>query len=104
MEKIICSAIWYKDLPAQKFLPVNISKGMVVCGLRHVHCVDVLHSMTGIRSVTNAPDGAGEMIQGFLTNRNRFVDRIEGLEIASKADQIIKKHSPINELTSEDLY
>lgn len=40
--------------------------------------------------------------QGFLTNKNRFVDRVEGLEIALKVGQIIKKHNPQDQLLSED--
>ena len=44
--------------------------------------------------------------QGFLTNTNRFVSRLEALEIARKANQL-KPDEPINEhigLYSENLY
>jgi len=54
----------------------------------------------GIRNVE-----AGNSIQGFLTNKNRFVDRKEALKIAKDMNQIIIK---INDrktlLYSEDLY
>ena len=104
METIVCAAIWYKELPSQKQLPINILDGVVICGLRHAHCIDILHSLTGIRSVDSGPNSAGETVQGFLTNHNRFVDRLEGFHIASRANQILKKHPPYSELLSEDLY
>ena len=48
---------------------------------------------------------AGEEIQGFLTNQNRFVDREEGLEIAYDAGQLknLDKQRE-GKLFSEDLY
>lgn len=111
-EFIICSAIWYKNIPMVKQIegtnPINIDKGLVVCGRRHCNCIWIVSSLTGLRSVENAPDGAGESIQGFVTNTNRFVDRQEAYDIAYKANQIISinKNRPTNEigLTSEDLY
>lgn len=42
-------------------------------------------------------------IQGFLTSLGRFVDRIEGAEIALKSGQITKLSWPPN-LYSEDLW
>jgi len=104
MEKILCAAIWYKELPLQHIfdanvLPVNCDKGIVFCGHRHPHCMYSMLSVTGLKSNYLA----GESIQGFLTNKNRFVDRKEGLQIATIADQII--HSDIiTQLHSEDLY
>lgn len=41
--------------------------------------------------------------QGFITTLNRFVDRVEGLEIATREKQIIKKHGRKDELYSEDM-
>lgn len=40
-------------------------------------------------------------VQGFITTKNRFVDRKEAAEIAYSAGQIA---SPKDELYSEDLY
>jgi hypothetical protein len=105
-EYILCAAIWYKDLPTQHFLPKNIDKGIVVCGHRHGHCIDVMRSLGTLRTVTFGPDSVGEHEQGFLTNTNRFVDRLEALEIARSANQI-KPDEIINErigLFSENLY
>lgn len=42
--------------------------------------------------------------QGFMTDRGRFVDRKEALEIATKANQIKIKTSPKDKLFSEDLW
>lgn len=82
IEKILCAAIWYKDIPLKKtfegnVLPINCDRGIVFCGFRHPHCMYSMCSVTGLRSVTNAADGVGEHVQGFLTNLNRFVDRKE---------------------------
>lgn len=41
--------------------------------------------------------------QGFIST-NGFVDRKEGLRIATESDQIIKKHPSYNELYSEDMW
>jgi len=109
-EIILCSAIWYKDIPIKKYhkdnvLPVNCDRGLVFCGFRHCHCLYTMVSVTGIRSVMTE---IGEYVQGFLTNKNRFVDRKEAYEIAFRENQIIgpNKGYSSNEvgLTSEDLY
>lgn len=42
--------------------------------------------------------------QGFLTSDCRFVDRVEGLEIAKKFNQIKEKHGLDTELYSEDIF
>ena len=106
-ERILCAAIWYKDLKLQKIfehnvLPKNCDRGLVFCGFRHPHCMYSMSSITGLRSVT--PE-CGEYIQGFLTNKNRFVDREEGLEIAYDAGQLknLDKQRE-GQLFSEDLY
>jgi hypothetical protein len=106
-EYILCAAIWYKELPSQVHRPKNVDKGVVVCGHRHGHCISTLVALSGLRSVQFAPDGVGEYIQGFLTNTNRFVDRMEAMDIAFKAEQILVGHqlyNPTIGLFSEDLY
>ncbi len=99
MEKIICSAIWYKDLKTPVFNPVNIPNGIVFCGFRHAHCLYQMCAMTGKRDCE-----VGESEQGFLTNKNRFVDRLEGAKIAIEAKQIEKLKFSSTQLFSEDLY
>jgi len=101
MEKIICAAIWYKDLADAIYRPINIDKGVVVCGHRHLHCIHILVALIGKRSV--APE-VGEYVQGFLTDKNRFVDREEGAKIALAAEQVDKLNFNKSRLYSEDLY
>jgi len=102
MEYILCAAIWYKDLESQNFLPVNCESGVVVCGWRHSNCIAVLNALNGKRSVTGE---VGDYTQGFLTNKNRFVDRKEGWAIAEKANQINdRERGSALTLYSEDLY
>lgn len=55
-------------------------------------------AVTGLRSV---PAEVGEYVQGFLTNKNRFVDRKEAAQIALKCNQISE---PKRILFSEDVY
>lgn len=100
-EYIICAAIWYKDLPSQTFLPKNIEYGMIVCGYRHPHCIDIVKILSGLRTVQIAPDGVGSTITGFLTNTNKFVNREEAAHIAYLAGQISE---PSDKLFSEDIY
>ena len=105
-EKIICSAIWYKELELKKpevlepknYRPNNCDKGIVFSGWRHPNCLYQMVAITGLRNAE-----AGESVQGFLTNKNRFVDRKEGAKIALTTNQIDKlEYGTI--LYSEDLY
>ena len=50
------------------------------------------------------PDEFKYAEQGFLTSDCRFVDRVEGLVIAKKYNQIIVKHGLDTELYSEDIF
>lgn len=105
-EYILCSAIWYKELPLKNeeilrirgISPYNVDKGIVFCGWRHPNCMYQMVAITGLRSVESE---VGKYVQGFLTNTNRFVDRKEGGEIAFKSGQTkeLKKT-----LYSEDLW
>jgi len=109
-EYILCAAIWYKDIPVKRLidcntLPDNCDKGLVFCGARHCHC---MHTMTSITGLNSTVPEVGKYVQGFLTNKNRFVNRREAYDIAFKANQIIgpnKGHATNSiGLTSEDLY
>ena len=44
-----------------------------------------------------------EAQQGFVTSLRRFVGREEALVIANAAGQVVKKHTPLDQLLSEDL-
>ena len=107
-EKIICAAVWYKelklklDVPLEVFLPINIEKGIVFCGHRHGQCIYTKCAITGLKDCES-----GEQVQGFLTNLNRFVDRVEAWEIAKRENQILPEYlgdGNRNYLFSEDLY
>lgn len=103
-EYILCSAIWYPDLKLLKpevlepygFRPYNIGKGVVFSGWRHANCVYQMVGVTGLREYN-----AGDKEEGFLTSKNRFVNREEAAKIAFERKQITKN---IKTLYSEDLY
>jgi hypothetical protein len=97
---ILCAAIWYKELPTPKYNPVNVDKGIVLCGHRHVDVMHQMKALTGKRSVENE---CGKYVQGFITNENEFVDRVDAAKIAVSANQIIQPFDPTC-LYSEDLY
>lgn len=82
--RISCSAIKHGET------------GEIICGPRHCH---VIKSFTK----RNMSILGNNSIQGFMTNMNDFVDRIEGAEIAIKSGQIEELNIPPN-LYSEDLY
>ena len=100
-EKILCSAIWYKDLPTQQYLPKNCDMGVVVCGWRHASIIATTMALSGLRTTAGGTNAAGETVQGFLTNTNRFVDRAEAGDIAFNCGQTTehKRH-----LFSEDVW
>lgn len=105
-EYILCAANWYKELPLQRddlppghIYPKNITQGIVFCAHRHLQCLYTMIAMTG-----KVQHEAGEEEQGFLTSKNRFVNREEGAKIALKVKQIKKLKYSSRELYSEDLY
>jgi hypothetical protein len=85
---LLCSAIWYKDLPTMRLLPKNCDKGIVLCGWRHGNIIAQMQATMGLRTVVHGENSAGEYEQGFLTNDNRFVERAEAAEIAFASGQI----------------
>lgn len=92
-EYILCSAIWFKEIGEYKHQPINISIGYVVTGLRHSNCLYTNYILSGKKDINS--------VEGFLTNKNRFVNRTEAAIIAYNANQIDEK---VRELFSEDLY
>jgi hypothetical protein len=99
-EYILCAATWYKELETAVHSPKNVDRGVVLCGYGHSHMVSQLVALTGKRQ----PE-VGKYVQGFLTSKNRFVDRTEGRRIATKADQLHGRNvSTGNELFSEDIW
>ena len=71
-EYITCSAVWYDDNVEHVHQPINIKTGFVVAGHRHHNCFNTMFILSNdIKKHTKF-----EKEQGFLTNLNRFVDRI----------------------------
>jgi hypothetical protein len=97
MEYILCAAIWFDDGEQYEHQPKNITTGLVFCGYRHGCIFQQIGGTMGERKQL----GIYEKEQGFLTNRNRFVDREEAAKIALQANQIAE---PLLRLFSEDLY
>lgn len=97
IEKILCAAILFDDKKEYVHQPKNIKSGLVICGRRHHNCFAIYTALRG------APKGKSDIvvIQGFLTNTDRFVDREEALKIALNAGQTTTTNS---QLFSEDLY
>lgn len=95
-EKILCAAIWYKELPYNVANPKNCSTGTVFCGYRHDTIINFKYVLTGLRNAESGP-----YVQGFLTSKNRFVSREEAAELAFASKQITQQ---TKYLYSEDLY
>ena len=100
MERIICAAIWYNDGKKHIHQPINIETGFVICGRRHHNCIG-LADIFGLQIKRKD-------VQGFITSKDRFVNRKEAVPIAREASQIIEPYlqKDINDeiLFSEDLY
>lgn len=99
-EYILCAAIWYKELPSPYFQCSNINKGLVMTGHRHGHIIQQMKTLTGLRSVRFGEDSVGETVQGFLTSKNRFLDRNEARELFIQTGG----NPEFEQLYSEDLY
>ena len=96
-EYIICSAIWFNDSKVDYLhQPKNVNEGFVICGRRHHNCFLTMGFIKGVELKDYK-----EIVQGFLTNTDRFVDRKEAGKIAFEANQIKQQ---TERLFSEDLY
>lgn len=92
-EDIRCAAVWFDDGILYPHQPKNIETGYVLCGLRHHNCLTNRYVL-GLKKVPNS-------IQGFLTNKDRFLNRKESAEVAMLSGQIKTK---TDLLFSENLY
>jgi len=103
-EKIMISAIWLKDETIEMtHYPTNVDCGIFVTGYRHCDCFDIISNIFTIQEMTLLRR-EGQIIQGFLTTKKRFVDRIEAKEIATRENQLLKTCSFGKELYSEDVW
>lgn len=96
LERVLCAAIWIDDRQSHPYQPKPT--GVVLSGHRH-------HQVLVHASLLRGVDRHTEKVQGFLTDRGRFVDRIEGYRLAEAAGQLEgRKICKPGELFSEDLY
>lgn len=97
VEYVMCSANYYDDNLDHSFQPYNIDKGFVICGWRH-SCCGMAYMAANKEAKT-----WDHCIQGFLTNKNRFLTRAEALDLVKVNGQLTK---PLigGMLTSEDLW
>lgn len=104
-EYILCAANYYNDGQTETHTVNNITEGYVVCGRRHHNCIAINAKILGFPYSKEALKIVNTEVQGFITNTNRFVDRLEALEIARNANQLItgEGNSKLG-LFSEDLY
>lgn len=99
-EKIMCSAIWVKEKNFKMtHTPTNIDYGVVFCGYRHCDCLELMSLIYSRQESLKFGT-----VQGFLTTKKRFVDRIEAREIAMIKNQLLENCSNSNELYSEDVW
>jgi len=99
-EYIICAAIWFDDGIDRELPEIEGKTGYVIAGRRH-HNVFFTASVLTQGGRICLPE---KEVQGFITNKNRFVDRIEAADIAFKAGQIEQPTTHPLGLFSEDLY
>ncbi len=95
-EKIMCSAIWVK-CGHTVHRPTNIDTGTVICGYRHCNCIETASLIFSKKEMSGH-------VQGFLTDKNKFVDRVEAKRIAERAGQLLESCSKGEELFSEDVW
>lgn len=104
-EYILCAANRYDDGIVHVHQPLNIRKGFVVCGRRHHNCISTFAQIVGFPYSKAANKLQKTEVQGFLTNTDRFVDRLSALKIAREANQLITgTGNELLGLFSEDLY
>ena len=96
-EYILCSSVWFDDGKKHNYQPKNINIGFVMCGYRH----NSIFAQFGMTVKERKDIGIYTREQGFLTNLNRFVNRMEAAKISYLSGQVDK---PLKELYSEDLY
>jgi len=96
-EYVMAAAIYIDDEKTYQYKPFNINTGYVVSGWRH-HCI---WEIFGRETVEKYMKSKWE--DGFITNKNRFLNRKEALELVIKNGQLTK---PLlgGRLTSEDLW
>lgn len=88
-ERIVAAAVRYEGMVFSLLPPA-----------RHGECILL---MLACRADIDR-NSTGPEEQGFVTSRNRFVDRLEAKQIAAAADQLIWRAGDMSELFSEDVW
>lgn len=99
-EYILCAAIHVDDGMDYMFQPYNIDKGLVYCGWRHPCVLQQIPGDIKRKFREN-------IVQGFLTNKNRFLNREESKKVCIENGQQfnkIRSEEFVGEITSEDLW
>lgn len=97
IEYVMSAANYYDDGKDHLFKPYNIDKGFIVSGWRHGCCGETYMILN--------PEATrwDNCVQGFLTTKNRFLNRDEALELVRETGQLVGGIIG-GELTSEDLW
>ena len=95
-EKVLCAAIWFNDGQHYYHQPTNIPSGFVISGWRHGSILMVAKAM-------NCKISPNDQVQGFITSKNRFLNRKEAREFVLSTGQLQTTEFG-DELYSEDLY
>ena len=96
-EVIVCSAMYVENsIESSGYLPINKWTGFVVCGPRHNSCFKIYEALSKMDYLSS------DCIDGFITNRERFLSRQEAGKFAYESGQV--KIDVGDFLTSEDLY
>lgn len=99
-EYILCASIHFDDGKKYHGQPFNIETGIVLSGWRHSNIFPQIGGLVRERQEL----GIYEKEQGFLTSKNRFVNRKEAFCIAVMMGQIPHTKNLNQNLYSEDLY
>lgn len=96
-EYVMCAANHYDDGEDYQFQPYNIETGFIIGGWRHA-CIGNAYMAANINAKR-----WDDCTQGFLTTKNRFLNREEAYELVKSNGQLTK---PLlgGMLTSEDLW
>ena len=97
VEYVMCAANWVDDGKEYNLQPYNVATGIVFCGWRH-SCIFAQYARE-----YPYKDYCRQTTQGFLTTKNRFLNRDEALKLVIENGQLPGKIIG-GVLTSEDLW
>lgn len=89
-EYLLCAAIYYQDGKRYKHQPKNIESGIVVCGRRHHNCYITLSSLLGDKYDIKLTHN-----QGFVTSKDRYLERKEAAQVAFECGQVKELNNTI---------